>query len=122
MKDLEERLVDSESSRATEEEISRELQEQVRGAHHSRSPSCCVSAISSYVWFGLFYCFVFRQVNLLTEELSGVKDQNGQSSAAAEDKELSRLTTERDQLRIELQENMQMVGHCDQQSLFFKRH
>lgn len=85
-----------------------------RSGTHTTLVHRAVACLPSAVTFGLFYCFVFRQVNLLTEELSGVKDQKGQSSAAAEDEELSRLTTERDQLRIELQENMQMVGHCDQ--------
>lgn len=47
VKELQEKLVDSESSRATVEEISKELQEQVRGrARHARAPSPCPPATS----------------------------------------------------------------------------
>ncbi|XP_035534959.1 centromere-associated protein E [Morone saxatilis] len=84
MKDLEEKLADSEVSRATEEEISKELQE---------------------------------QLNQLTEELHCVraeKEQNAgaQSSAEEMEKMLSKvasLTAERDQLKMDLQENVEMM-------------
>ncbi|KAM7394939.1 hypothetical protein PAMA_006602 [Pampus argenteus] len=90
MKDLEEKLADSEVSRTTEEEISKELQE---------------------------------QLNQLTEELQCVRAEKGtllsegnvavQSSAEEMEKLLSTvstLTAERDQLKMDLQENVQMAA------------
>ncbi|KAM7367519.1 hypothetical protein PAMP_013810 [Pampus punctatissimus] len=88
MKDLEEKLADSEVSRTTEEEISKELQE---------------------------------QLNQLTEELRCVRaekdtllsEQNVQSSPEEMEKLLSTvssLTAERDQLKMDLQENVQMAA------------
>lgn len=60
VKDLQEKLVDSESSRAMEEEISRELQEQVRGrARHARALNRCPPAISTQVLFDCFNQPVF---------------------------------------------------------------
>lgn len=49
-------------------------------------------------------------MDLLTEELSGVRSQKEQS-LAAEEELLSKLTAERDQLKAELQQNLQMVGY-----------
>lgn len=60
MKELQEKLVDSESSRATEEEISRELQEQVRArAHHSDALSRCPPPTSNPVLLHRFNQLVF---------------------------------------------------------------
>nr|XP_046266272.1 centromere-associated protein E isoform X2 [Scatophagus argus] len=85
MRDLEEKLADSETSRATEEEISKELQE---------------------------------QLNQLTEELVCVraqKEQEADAQSSAEEMEkllstVSAITAERDQLRMDLQENVQMAA------------
>ncbi|XP_030293944.1 centromere-associated protein E isoform X3 [Sparus aurata] len=85
IKDLEEKLADSENSRSTEEEISKELQE---------------------------------QVNQLTEELQSVRaerEQNAGAQTSAEELEkllatVTSVTAERDQLRMDLQENMQMAA------------
>ncbi|KAM9339637.1 LOW QUALITY PROTEIN: centromere-associated protein E [Symphorus nematophorus] len=84
MKDLEEKLADSEVSRATEEEISKELQE---------------------------------QLNQLTEELQCVRAEKetlmtsaAQSSTEEMEKLLSTVTAERDQLRTDLQENVQRAA------------
>lgn len=113
--DLEEKLVDSENSRATEEEISRELQEQVgRGVRTaSRRPQPARRSFSRYV-----FVFAFLQLNQLTEELSCLRAEKEQisgaqsSAAAATEELLSKVTAEREQLRTELQENTQMVGGC----------
>lgn len=114
LKDLEEKLADSENSRATEEEISRELQEQVgrdvRTASHRLQSAC--RSFSCYV-----FVFAVLQLNQLTEELSCLRAEKeqisgSQSSAAATEELLSKVTAEREQLRTELQENVQMVVGC----------
>ncbi|XP_042246238.1 centromere-associated protein E isoform X1 [Thunnus maccoyii] len=89
MKDLEEKLADSEVSRATEEEISKELQEQLNQLTEELQ---CVRA---------------EKEALLSEQNVGV-----QSSAEEMEKLLSTvtsLTAERDQLKMDLQGNMEMA-------------
>ncbi|GLD65996.1 centromere-associated protein E, partial [Lates japonicus] len=87
MQDLEEKLADSEVSRTTEEEISKELQE---------------------------------QLNQLTEEFQSVRAEkealqpNAGAQSSAEDIEkllstVTSLTAERDQLRMDLQQNEEMM-------------
>ncbi|XP_067427601.1 centromere-associated protein E isoform X5 [Thunnus thynnus] len=89
MKDLEEKLADSEVSRATEEEISKELQEQLNQLTEELQ---CVRA---------------EKEALLSEQNVGV-----QSSAEEMEKLLSTvtsLTAERDQLKMDLQGNVEMA-------------
>ncbi|XP_044232862.1 centromere-associated protein E isoform X5 [Thunnus albacares] len=89
MKDLEEKLADSEVSRATEEEISKELQEQLNQLTEELQ---CVRA---------------EKEALLSEQNVGV-----QSSAEEMEKLLSTvtsLTAERDQLKMDLQGNVEMT-------------
>lgn len=107
VKELQEKLVDSESSRAMEEEISKELQEQVRG-HASPFPTAIVNQV---LFSGFNQRVSSRQVDLLTEELSGARGQKERSSAAQEELQ-SELMAERDQLKAELHQNVQMVGKC----------
>ncbi|KAM3601787.1 uncharacterized protein V6R79_018953 [Siganus canaliculatus] len=83
VKDLEEKLSDSESSRATEEEISKELQEQL------------------------------TQLTAELQCVRAEKEQTAQSSADDMETLLSKatcLTAERDQLRTDLDKNLQMAA------------
>ncbi|CAK6974499.1 centromere-associated protein E [Scomber scombrus] len=90
VKDMEEKLADSEASRATEEEISKELQEQLNQLTEELQ---CVRA---------------EKDALLSEQSVGV-----QSSAEETEKLFSTvtsLTAERDQLNRQLQENVEMAA------------
>ncbi|XP_062293699.1 centromere-associated protein E [Scomber scombrus] len=96
VKDMEEKLADSEASRATEEEISKELQEQLSQLTEELQ---CVRA---------------EKDALLSEQSVGV-----QSSAEETEKLFSTvtsLTAERDQLNRQLQENVEMAAET--QGLF----
>lgn len=64
------------------------------------------------------FLFGYLQVNQLTEELQSVRaerEQNAGAQTSAEELEkllatVTSVTAERDQLRMDLQENMQMVS------------
>ncbi|XP_047439453.1 LOW QUALITY PROTEIN: centromere-associated protein E-like [Mugil cephalus] len=89
MKDLEEKLTHSEVSRSTEEEISKELQEQVNQLNEE------LQGVRA------------EKDALLSEQKAG-----GESSAEEVEKLLSTvasLTAERDQLKLDMQENVEMM-------------
>eukprot|EP00064_Thunnus_orientalis_P011023 superscaffoldBa00001553_g11053 len=148
MKDLEEKLADSEVSRATEEEISKELQEQLNQLTEElqcvrAEKEALLSEQNAVETQGLLHSLqeelqeqkqknseleklheqtesgLGRNMLSLSQELQSVQDEKetlqmsgGQSSAEETEKLLSTvtsLTAERDQLKMDLQENVEMM-------------
>ncbi|KAF7649917.1 hypothetical protein LDENG_00133800 [Lucifuga dentata] len=132
MQDLEEKLADSEVSRTTEEEISKELQEQMdqlteelrclraeRNEFLSEEKETLLSSLTAERnQLSIHLQQNAQMLNQLNEELQSVKAERDTLSAGHQtsheemEKLLSAataLTAERDQLKLDLQENVEMM-------------